>query len=204
MAKDKKPVLIYVDWISIFEELSDEEAGKLVKHLFRYVNDRNPEAPDRLTKLLFEPIKQTLKRDLVKYEDKRKKNRDNALMRWNKTDAIACDGIKSDAKHADSDSDSVIDSDKDKEIKEVVSFFNETSFSKISKLTDSRKKHLRSRLKEYGYANLIDMIQRADKSDFLHGKNDRQWKADFDWLMNPNNYVKVIEGKFDNKKTRLA
>lgn len=110
MAKDKKSVLVYVDWISIFDELSDDEAGKLIKHFFRYVNDRNPEAPDRLTKLLFEPIKQTLKRDLVKYEDKREKNRQNAFLRWDKEHATACDGILLDANHADSVSDSVSDS----------------------------------------------------------------------------------------------
>jgi len=113
MAKDKKSVLIYVDWINIFNELSNEEAGKLIKHFFMYVNDLNPEAPDRLTKLLFEPIKQTLKRDLVKYEDKRKKNRLNALLRWERENANACERTKTDAKHADSVSDSVSDSDKD-------------------------------------------------------------------------------------------
>ncbi len=119
MAKDKKSVLIYVDWINIFEELSDEEAGKLVKHLFKYVNDMNPQAPDRLTKLLFEPIKQTLKRDLVKYEDKREKNRENILKRWNKKDTTEYDRIRTDTKHTDIDSvrdiDSVSDSVIEKE-----------------------------------------------------------------------------------------
>lgn len=82
MAENKKSFLIYIDWINIFEELSDEEAGKLVKHLFRYVNDLNPEFPDRLTKLLFEPIKQTLKRDLIKYENRKTINKNNAMKKW--------------------------------------------------------------------------------------------------------------------------
>ena len=111
MAQGKKSVLVYVDWISTFEELNDEEAGKLIKHFFRFVNDKNPEAPDRLTKLMFEPIKQSLKRDLVKYEEIRTKNKENALLRWNKINATGCDRMSSDAKHADSDS--VIDSDSD-------------------------------------------------------------------------------------------
>jgi hypothetical protein len=111
MAEDKKSILVYADWKNIFEELSDEEAGRLIKHFFRYVNDLNPQAPDRLTKLLFEPIKQTLKRDLVKYEEKREKNRQNALLRWNKSDATGCEGKKDHANHADSDSVSVSDSD---------------------------------------------------------------------------------------------
>jgi hypothetical protein len=69
MAKDKKSFVAYCDWIESFEELSDEEAGKLVKHLFRYVNDLQPECPDRLTKVCFIPIKQSLKRDLKKYDN---------------------------------------------------------------------------------------------------------------------------------------
>ncbi len=69
MAEGKKSVIVYVDWIHIFEGLEDDEAGKLIKHLLRYVNDLNPEPPDKLTKIAFEPIKQQLKRDLIKWEE---------------------------------------------------------------------------------------------------------------------------------------
>jgi hypothetical protein len=68
MAENKKSFVAYCDWEETFEELSDEEAGKLVKHLFKYVNDKNPETSDKLTKMCFIPIKQSLKRDLKKYE----------------------------------------------------------------------------------------------------------------------------------------
>jgi thiamine kinase-like enzyme len=68
MAQGKESFLFYVDQGELFEELTDEQAGKLIKHTFRYVSDQNPEAPDQITKLLFIPIKQTLKRDLKKYE----------------------------------------------------------------------------------------------------------------------------------------
>jgi len=77
MAKDKKSFVAYCDWLETFEELTDEEAGKLVKHLFRYVNDKNPEAPDRLTKMCFIEFKRTLKRDLKKYEGYLEKQREN-------------------------------------------------------------------------------------------------------------------------------
>lgn len=70
MAENKSGIIVYADWINVFEELEDIEAGKLIKHFFRYVNDLNPEAPDRLTKIAFEPIKQSLKRDLDKWEAK--------------------------------------------------------------------------------------------------------------------------------------
>lgn len=68
MAKDKKKIIVYSDWIGTFESLSDEEAGRLIKHFFRYVNDLDPNS-DRLTELLFTPIKQTLKRDLERWEE---------------------------------------------------------------------------------------------------------------------------------------
>lgn len=70
MADNKKGILVYSDWIHKFEELEDDEAGRLIKHFFRYVNDLNPEYPDRTTKLMFIDIKNTLKRDLDKWEDK--------------------------------------------------------------------------------------------------------------------------------------
>lgn len=86
MAEGKKSVLFYVDWIDTFDDLTDEEAGKLIKHFLRYVNDKNPEAPDRITKLLFDPIKNTLKRDLKKWEEKTDKKSESGIIgnlkRW--------------------------------------------------------------------------------------------------------------------------
>lgn len=67
MAEDKKSFVGYSDWISTFDMLSNEEAGKLIKHLLAYVNDKNPEdLEDRVLKVAFEPIKNQLKRDLNK------------------------------------------------------------------------------------------------------------------------------------------
>ena len=68
MAENKNSFVLYTDYINTFEELSDEEAGKLMKHILRYVNDKKPVAEDRIIKIAFEPIKQQLKRDLIKYE----------------------------------------------------------------------------------------------------------------------------------------
>jgi len=68
MAQDKKSFIMYCDLLPLLEKLSDDEAGKLFKHLLRYVNDLNPEPPDRITEVMFEPIKQQLKRDLKDWE----------------------------------------------------------------------------------------------------------------------------------------
>ena len=85
--EDKKSIVVYADWIESFEALTDEEAGKLIKHFFRYVNDLSPEYPDRLTELSFIPIKQSLKRDLEKWkstkEDRSTNGRKGNLRRYN-------------------------------------------------------------------------------------------------------------------------
>ena len=70
MAENKKSVLLYCDIIHTVSELTNEEAGILFKHYLSYINDLNPIAPDKLTQIVFEPIKQNLKRDLKKWEAK--------------------------------------------------------------------------------------------------------------------------------------
>jgi len=71
--------------------------------------------------------------------------------------------------------------------------------SKVSKLSDQRKKHISARYKEFDYDKIIEVIKKAGKSDFLCGINDKAWKADFDWIFNPTNFLKIMEGKYDNK-----
>lgn len=114
MAENKKSVLLYCDIIHTVKELSDEEAGKLFKHYLEYINDLNPSAPDKLTQIVFEPIKQNLKRDLKKWEDKSLKNKEIANIRWQKNNANACERINSDANDADKDKVTVKVTDKDK------------------------------------------------------------------------------------------
>jgi hypothetical protein len=104
MATDKKSFLLYCDLIHTVEQLTDEQAGDLFKHILRYVNDQEPQTENVITRIAFEPIKQSLKRDLQKYEDIRKRNQDNARKRW---DATASSGIPNHTKNADSVSVSV-------------------------------------------------------------------------------------------------
>jgi hypothetical protein len=68
MATGKKSFILYSDYINVFEHLSDREAGILIKHIFRYVNDQNPTLESKTLNIAFEPIKQQLKRDLKDWE----------------------------------------------------------------------------------------------------------------------------------------
>ena len=73
MAENKKGFVLYADQKIIFEELTDEEAGILIKHVFKYVNDENPILENRIITMAFNPIKLQLKRDLKRWESIRLK-----------------------------------------------------------------------------------------------------------------------------------
>lgn len=77
MAENKKSFIAYSDWYGMLKACPDDVAGKLIKHIFAYVNDENPSSDDFVINALFEQIKATLKRDLVKWEEQREQ-RSNA------------------------------------------------------------------------------------------------------------------------------
>jgi hypothetical protein len=116
MAKDKKGFILYADQKAIFEQLPNDKAGELIKFIFSYVNDENPETDDLIIKLGFTPIQQQLKRDLVKYEETKEKRSEagkaGANKRW-QTIANDSKRINDIAKIADNvnvkDKDKVID-----------------------------------------------------------------------------------------------
>ena len=102
MAENKSKITVYRDWVETFRFLSDEDAGKLIKHFFEYVNDKNPPDPTGIIGMAWIPIKSQLKRDLKKWEAVCERNRANANMRWH---ANASSGIPKDTKNADKDKD---------------------------------------------------------------------------------------------------
>lgn len=76
-----------------------------------------------------------------------------------------------------------------------------TSYPKLKTIGDNRKKAISARWKQYKKDILVfeTLFQKAEKSEFLKGANNRNWQADFNWLMNDANMAKVLEGKYDKK-----
>jgi hypothetical protein len=57
----------------------------------------------------------------------------------------------------------------------------------------------KARLSERPLADWVAIIGRIEASAFCRGANDRGWVASFDWLMQPDVALKVLEGKYDNR-----
>lgn len=89
-------------------------------------------------------------------------------------------------------------------VEKAVNRFNDMAdqfgLSKVQKLSDTRKRALKARLKDVGgYEEFEKVLFRAAKSKFLMGKANSDWKLTFDWLVKPANFLKITEGNYDEQ-----
>lgn len=66
-------------------------------------------------------------------------------------------------------------------------------------INDARKRKLKTRVQEKSF-DFIKILEKIRKSDRLLGKDtNSSWKVSFDWIIeNQTNYVKILEGNYDN------
>ena len=98
-----------------------------------------------------------------------------------------------------------LDIEKDKKINKynnVIEIYNTycTNLAQVQKLTEKRKIAINKLLKEINLEQFKEICMIANKSDFLTGNNDRNWKADFDFVIRPDKAVSILEGKYNFKK----
>jgi hypothetical protein len=74
-----------------------------------------------------------------------------------------------------------------------------TRLRKIKTVDGERKKAVSARFKKYGMDGFTSLFQKANESDFLCGNGQKNWTADFDWLINATNMAKVLEDKYINQ-----
>jgi len=165
MAKNKKSFILYTDQSGVFNQLPDEIAGKLIKHIFAYVNDEDPKCEDLIINIAFEPIKQSLKRDLKRYEEYIEKQslngskggRPKKAKESQKTQAFL-------EKPKKTDSDSVSDSVNDNEIKNKKKKFVKPTIEEIQK--------------EFPTINAENFYYYYESVGWMRGKTPvRDWKA---------------------------
>ena len=70
------------------------------------------------------------------------------------------------------------------------------------RLTDKRQRSVRALFKKGITPEQLESSFRiAQSSEFCRGKNKTGWRVDFDWLLDENNIVKVLEGKYSGSTT---
>lgn len=79
-------------------------------------------------------------------------------------------------------------------------FNNIPGVIKFEKMTVKREMAISTILSHYSQAEIDKVFDKVAKSDFLTGINNINFKATFDWLFNMDNFAKVLEGNYDNRK----
>ena len=83
---------------------------------------------------------------------------------------------------------------------EVQTLFNKTCifFKPCMTIGKASLPKIRTLGQQYTIDEIREVFERANRSQFLQGNNDRSWKATFDWIITPENFEKIMDGRYDN------
>lgn len=87
-------------------------------------------------------------------------------------------------------------------VQPIIDKWNELGLQKLISINQgtNRYKLLNARIKEYGEDKVLMAIENIKYSSFLKGQNKKGWAITFDWLVKPNNFLKVLEGNYSDKE----
>jgi hypothetical protein len=71
-------------------------------------------------------------------------------------------------------------------------------FPAVAKMTAHRERQLKARLKDSTLEEWQRAMDALERSAFCRGENDRGWRADFDFLLQPKSFTKLLEGAYDH------
>ena len=74
---------------------------------------------------------------------------------------------------------------------------------KITSISNNRAKMVAARIKEHGKDSFHQCIEEIKQSSFLLGKTPKPWtNFNFDWMICPSNFAKVLEGNYNDNRKR--
>jgi len=214
MMGDKNSFLLYKNWGKSINKLSDEEAGKLIKSIFTYVQGREKTEFDELaTEMIFDIIVDSLERDLEKYKKTVKRNQENGKKggRPRKPEVITetqnnpvgfkeSEGLKKIPKKADIDNDNGIDNVndidnvKDKDIEEPLVGNKVSNNSQSNELIKEVVNHL-NLINNSKYKHTTDNTRKHIKARINDGYTFDDFKLVIEY--------KVYEWKNDEKMRKF-
>ena len=83
----------------------------------------------------------------------------------------------------------------------IIDLFNSLcpSLPSVETLNDARQTKIDALLGTYSIDQFKRCFENAESSSFLKGGGDKGWQASFDWIIDENNFPKVLEGNYANK-----
>lgn len=78
------------------------------------------------------------------------------------------------------------------------------SLPTCTRLSEGRIRMIKARLEEYKLTDFEIVFKNAEASEFLSGRSGDWGGCNFDWLIRPNNFLKVLEGTYKNVSKKKA
>lgn len=90
-----------------------------------------------------------------------------------------------------------------KDVRRIVQTWNSLGLQQLRSVTSdsTRGGMLRARVNQYGVEGVLEAIERIRCSKFLNGQNSDGWVITFEWFVKPNNFIKVLEGNYDDRSS---
>ena len=86
----------------------------------------------------------------------------------------------------------------------VVEAWNEMAerrgLATVRTLDGERRRKLLSRLRQHPVEHWTEAIGAIDRNPWMHGDNERGWRANFDFLLQPSSFTKLMEGTYDRSR----
>lgn len=181
----------------------------------------------------FSLFKAMFDKDAANYEATCKKNKENGSLggrppkaKETQNNPVGFSETQNNPQKPDNDNDNEKDNENDKDKKiggekspaanaaplpfvdyeSIVNDYKTTckSLPEVRSLSDGRRKAIKARIRTRGVEEIHKAFVMAEESDFLKGANDRNWVADFDWIMNDTNMAKILDGKYENRVSRAS
>lgn len=94
----------------------------------------------------------------------------------------------------------------DVDIRRITDAWNDLGLGQVRRIPreSKRMKLLCALVNDYGLDAVLATIARVRNSDFLCGQGENGWTANFDWLIKPDNFLKVMEGQYNGKPRNTA
>lgn len=184
-----------------FKELTNIQLGELMRAVFAYASDGTmlPEDADQAVRVAFAFLKADVDAERDSYKRRCERNKENARKRWAKRNKSKSAHKTSTPKGVASpvlqEKTATVDYEK------LVAYWNrrvdetKSSMAKVLNITPYRKKLIEERLAEYNNDNkaLQKVLDKALADPYLNGKNPSKWVADFNWLLKPENFSRLVE-----------
>lgn len=200
---------VILEFVSKFE--TDEERGKCTVPLSRIARAINMK-PSRCERLLLQ-ISSVSSQDLqVEIDSKPERNVSFLLRNWlelqenrggkreSKKDQKADRGKKEEVRSKNEEERGREEPSSDG-LPHLATIWNQHcgKLAKVTKTNSTRNKKAAERLKEDDEAGWIEAVKKLSASSFCNGNNDRGWKATFDFILQPEARLKILEGFYDGR-----